>query len=70
MTDTPQSPEAVAFELYRLIAKNEHPTGKPIEADRAYILSTYAECLKATTGKYSPNSIASVGNAEPRIRKL
>jgi hypothetical protein len=57
MADTAQTPEAVAFELLRVIAYAE---SKDIgqqnmnfkKPDRQWILDTYTECLKATVGEH------------------
>lgn len=55
------SPEFVAYKLYETIADNEHKTltssmvGEAT-ADRAWVLSTYAECLRTVRrAHYSPD---------------
>lgn len=55
------SPQAVALELMREVAfaeKKELLAGSGSErADRAWILSTYAECYRACTGHpYTPKT--------------
>ena len=47
--EMPQTPESVALRLYQIITGEEN-RGAPRSRD--YHLSTYAECLRATTGKY------------------
>ncbi len=49
MSDTPQTPEAVAYQLMRDVMAIEGPSPALRESggpDRAWLLATYAECLK------------------------
>jgi hypothetical protein len=56
------SPEYVAFRLMEKIAASEgriftdRPSGTQQSADRAWILSTYRECLSAVLGAGSQNA--------------
>ena len=52
-SDTAQTPEAVAYKLYRIITDKEFYADQSAARDRDYHLSTYAECLKATIGQYT-----------------
>lgn len=52
MSDTPQTPEAVAFALMEKILGSEFPTSP--SPDRAKILSTYRECIAAVRGENPP----------------
>lgn len=50
MADTPQTPEAVAYQLMRDVLAIEGASPALREGggpDRAWLLSTYGECLKA-----------------------
>ncbi|MDX2074115.1 MAG: hypothetical protein SFX19_07110 [Alphaproteobacteria bacterium] len=61
--DSHQSPESVAHQLLMFIMNIENTT----EHTRDYVLSTYAECLKATTGKYGAANTAPVAqSAKPK----
>ena len=51
MSDKPQTPEAIALELYAKVIACESKV-----QTREYILSTYAECLKAAKGTYMAKS--------------
>lgn len=49
MADTPQTPEAVAYQLMRDVMAIEGASPALRESggpDRAWLLATYAECLK------------------------
>jgi len=54
------SPEEVAFKLLKIIANCESMNmppyigGNKTAPDRNWVLDTYAECLKAATGKRAP----------------
>lgn len=53
MAEIPQSPEAVALALLKMVAdveKKELTTTARGAPDRKYILDTYAECLEAARG--------------------
>jgi hypothetical protein len=52
MSDTPQTPEAVALALLELIATAEKWTAGagPWKKDGAHILDVFAECLLAAKG--------------------
>lgn len=49
------TPQQIAYRLFHDVARAEgklDPTGNLIKApDRKWILDTYAECLRATTGR-------------------
>lgn len=50
MTDTPQTPEAVAYQLMRDVLAIEGAGAAMRERggpDRGWLLNTYSECLKA-----------------------
>jgi len=50
MADTPQTPEAVAYQLMRDVLAIEGASPQLRESggpDRAWLLSTYGECLRA-----------------------
>ena len=51
MAEIAQTPEAVAHQLMTSILGNENSW----KNGRDYILSTYAECLRAASGDYKPN---------------
>jgi hypothetical protein len=62
---TGDSPEAVAYRLMEMVALQEH---KPVDvegsgANRAYILSTYKECLTAVLAKLAQNRGAGIGKS-------
>lgn len=50
MADVPDSPEAVALELMRLILNSERPI-EHNRLDSARLLDLYAECLAAVGGR-------------------
>lgn len=50
MSDTFQTPEAIAYQLMKDIMEMEYNNGTVKKQDRAYWLSTYAECLRKTKG--------------------
>ena len=59
-TDTVESgsPEAVAFRLFEIIAASEgkalsHSMAGNANAERKWVLDTYAECLRAVTNPVS-----------------
>jgi len=66
MTDTAQTPEAVAMELYRKVIDADFSFDKP-RVDREYILSTYSECLRAAKGTYKTDKQK---EASPSVRRL
>ncbi|MDO9431004.1 MAG: hypothetical protein Q7T84_06860 [Phenylobacterium sp.] len=47
MADTPQTPEAVAYQLMRDVLAIEGGALAAGGPDRAWLLTTYSECLKA-----------------------
>jgi len=52
--ETHAIPESVAYALLLAVAASEeklNPETKAIQADRKWILDTFAECLDATSGK-------------------
>jgi hypothetical protein len=50
----PDSPEAVALELMRIIREAEGETDRRSKIPpRAELLTLYAECLSATNGRYA-----------------
>jgi hypothetical protein len=51
MSDKAQTPEAIALELYYKVIACESKL-----QTRDYILSTYAECLKAVKGTYGKST--------------
>lgn len=54
------SPEEVAFKLLDLIGAAERKTfrGPSLNTDRAWILTTYAECIGVVrSGMYKPKSL-------------
>lgn len=55
-------PEEVAYKLLLQIARSENkgaPNDRLQDADRKWILDTYAECLEAVKGKRSANKTTS-----------
>jgi len=54
MSDTPQSPEAVAFALMSFIYSNDPERAK--KTDQKSVLELYISCVKAVRHEASPKS--------------
>jgi hypothetical protein len=64
MTDIAQTPEAIAYQLMSDIINRENGW----ENGRDYLLSTYADCRRATFGDYKSES--EKGGVQPKVRSL
>ncbi|KAF0138375.1 MAG: hypothetical protein FD153_1343 [Rhodospirillaceae bacterium] len=62
-----ESKEAVAFALLEIIGRHEGKRyDKEMRADREWVLRTYAQCLKVTSGLSNIESILALSDPLPK----